>query len=220
METPQQKVRINAAKESASRTHSAEDDLHQVDHFQQMPFRQACGVTQPPFNTGVPSIFAPHSLTPETNPFFLQSSLPSTTRLPPLRHLLQSSRTHPVHDTLPPYLQSEVHNVPSLDQREPYVHFPFALGQCTTHWAPPDPNVGYGFTFGGNLGLTAPPWLQPPSAQTGRGFDGQRDNNGSADRDASVLLHPREATPFISTPNIDRACLFLQNQARNARLDR
>ena len=219
-ETPQKKVRINATKQSISRTHSAEDDLRQLDHFNQMPFRQACGVTQPPFNTGVPSIFAPHSLTPETNPFFLQSSLPSTTRLPPLRHLLQSSRTNPVHDALPAYLQSEMHNVPSLGQREPYVHYPFALGQCTTHWAPPDPNVGYGFTFGGNLGLTAPPWLQPSSAQGVNGQSNYGGNGDGTDRDASVLLHPRETTPFISTPNIDRACLFLQNQARNARLER
>lgn len=217
VETPQKKVRINAAKQQQmSHTRSSNEELSQLDHFNQMPFRQACGVAQPPFNTGVPSIFAPHSLTPETNPFFLQSSLPCTNSLPPLRSLLQSGRANPFLHALPPYLQNEVRNVQGFDQppREPYVHYPFALGQRTTHWMPPDPAVGYGFTFGGNLGLTAPPWIQAPSTG-GRGFHGI-----NADAGTSFLLQPREAPPVISTPNIDRACLFLQNQARISKTDR
>jgi len=255
-ETPQKKVRTAKV---VPRVASDAELLAEM----QVPSRvqsQVYTVPQPPFNTGIPSIFAPHSLTPETNPFFLQSSLPCTTRLPPLRSLLgQSRRANPFFDALPPYLQSELGNVRGFDHlRDPYVHNPFGLGlrQGCLHWTPPDPAVGYGFTFGGNVALSSPPWLNPSATlppvnqftvppQPGNGANGESGEEVSAhdalrmahfpmevegsstagtgtemERTQSVLQSLRPDAPFITTPNIDRACHFLQHSRSNVKYDR
>jgi hypothetical protein len=143
--------------------------------------------------------------------------------LPSLQSLLQSGRANPFAHALPPFLRSELSNVKGFDQgRAPYyTHQPSSCGPDygLTHWVAPDPAVGYGFTFGGNAAMSAPPWLQDPSHRASTvPSEGVGDfwDKSAEPEDNHLLLRPRTAS-YISTPNIDRACQFLQNQSRNSK---
>lgn len=240
-ETPTKKMRTTP--QHAQQPFSPRDVLESGDSQRdiEVQFRQACYATQPPFNSGIPSIFAPHSLTRETNPFFLQSSLPSAAVLPSIQTLLQSERANPFLTSIPPSLKSELDSV----------HIPneSALAQqggFLSHLAVPDAAVGYGFVFGGNSYVSPPPLPTisgKPAASTGTSNNGSSSSSGRVTRQSkaekgSVAQLPAPqlsvdvsaaspVTPygraalanqgFVSTPNIDRACEYLSKQTRTSR---
>jgi hypothetical protein len=173
--------------------------------------RQACYSPQPPFNSGIPSIFSPYSLTPETNPFFLQSAFPSSNLLPPIRTLLQSDLANPFVGNIPTALRSEMQNV--------QFHVPAEVeGHVYRSNAPAaDPAVGYGFTFmdttvGAENRTNGLRGVPPPPAAVRTSSEGEADRQPkhvTAAQAQAATGGIGAAPDCISTPNIDRACAYL-----------
>lgn len=185
--TPTKKVRTSSPRRN-------EEALLGALHIQR---HQSCPSPQPPFNTGVLSIFSPHSLTVEPSPFFLQSALPASARLPPIRTLLQSELANPFSAYIPTPLHSELPKV--------QVSIPSEVAPHVHRAAVPDPAPGYGFTFGNTVWVGPPPKEHEPVSQ-------------SPPPAAQVITPGLEAvgqvsngaySGFVSTPNIDRACHYL-----------
>jgi hypothetical protein len=156
--------------------------------------RQACFSPQPPFNSGIPSIFAPHSLTPEMNPFFLQSALPSSNRLPSIRTLLNSELANPFSGYIPFAFHTELPHTRFAVPEEVRAHV------RRSDMSGVDPAAGYGFSFGRPTTTEQP---QEPAASGLPGVQGSVVSPADAALDRSLC---------ISTPNIDRACQYLSQR--------
>lgn len=190
--------RSREAAETPSKKAKTEEALLRAMHISA---RHACYSPQPPFNSGVPSIFAPQSLTPETNPFFLQSTLPSCQRLPPIRTLLQSELANPFAAYIPVALHAELPHA--------RFHVPDEVSAQVRREAisAVDPAVGYGFTFGNTAAVGPPPEASATSFTAAE----------EASRGTGSVVTPTESTDapgqgfsaYVSTPNIDRACQYL-----------
>jgi hypothetical protein len=164
--------------------------------------RQACFSPQPPFNSGIPSIFAPHSLTPEVNPFFLQSALPSSNRLPSIRTLLNSELANPFSAYIPFAFHTELPHTRFAVPEEVRAHV------RRSDMSGVDPAAGYGFSFGGPTTTEQP---QEPAASGLPGVQGSVVSPADAALDRSLC---------ISTPNIDRACQYLSQRYLNTEVVR
>ena len=175
------------------------------------PSQRVTQSVQPPFNTGhhtssIPSIlpiFAPQSLTSATSPFFLQSSLPCTARLPPISILLQNENANPYFGLIPHALHCEIQKMsfPAIDAI-------MARQRCNG-----DPGLGYGMSFRDAASKLPSSSNNPVGNEKTTVSHPQSSVAGTS---TGVVTPPNVGIPsipphfgYVSTPNIDRACQYL-----------